>query len=408
MQHKIVFVNVGYQILARFSASFIGLVVTLLLARSFGTQGYGDFVKITAFVGLFYLFVDFGLNALYLQKDKENTNFRSFLYSRIVLALGIVVVANLIAYLLPYSDSSDIGFSSLVRFGIVLFSPTIIALAISTSAQAIFQQRLSYKYSTYAGLLGSLATLLSVALFSSFSLPIPIVIVGFVIGAFVTAFFSLVWVGQKLLPIKVDRQFTKELFFASAPLGIMLIFNLIYFRIDAFILSFFRTTAEVGVYGFAYKFFDFFIAIPLFFSNALYPYFLAEQEKKDFQLVIRKYFVVFVASSLLLMGVGIIFAPLFGLVKSDFMASVLPFRILLLSLPLFFITSLLQWLLIAKKQQWYLLKVYGVATAINIVLNLLFIPMYSYIASAIITGGMEAFILVCLLVKMRFLEKYSK
>ena len=35
-----------------------------------------------------------------------------------------------------------------------------------------------------------------------------------------------------------------------------LFFNVVYFHIDSIILTFFRSTSEVGIYGFAYKVFD--------------------------------------------------------------------------------------------------------------------------------------------------------
>jgi O-antigen/teichoic acid export membrane protein len=75
----------------------------------------------------------------------------------------------------------------------------------------------------------------------------------------------------------------------------------------------------------------------------------------------------------------------------------IPFRILLLSLPFFFTTSFLQWVLITLEKQKYLMYVYLFSTLLNIVLNIIFIPQFSYLASATITLMSEALVFVFLI-----------
>jgi O-antigen/teichoic acid export membrane protein len=75
----------------------------------------------------------------------------------------------------------------------------------------------------------------------------------------------------------------------------------------------------------------------------------------------------------------------------------LPFRILLLSLPFFFTTSFLQWTLITLGKQKYLMIVYFFSTLLNIVLNVIFIPQFSYVACATITVVSEGIVFAFLL-----------
>jgi O-antigen/teichoic acid export membrane protein len=93
-------------------------------------------------------------------------------------------------------------------------------------------------------------------------------------------------------------------------------------------------------------------------------------------------------------------SPLFTLIKPDFTSAIIPFRILLISLPFFFTTSLLQWALIAKGEQKYLMNVYFFSTIINIILNLIFIPQFSYLACAVITVFSEGLVFVLLINKI--------
>jgi len=151
----------------------------------------------------------------------------------------------------------------------------------------------------------------------------------------------------------------------------------------------------------AYKFFDFLIALPLFLSNAVYPFLIKEKSNRQlFFGATGKYFLVFLLFSVVVMIPFWFISPLFTLVKADFAASIFPFRILLLSLPFFFTTSLLQWALITLGEQKYLMLVYFFCTLINIILNIIFIPQFSYIASATITLISEGIVFVFLLVPL--------
>ena len=68
MQHLLVAKNTFYQLVARSATSFIGFLITLIIARHYGVLGYGDFTKITSYVALFYLVIDFGLNAFFCNR----------------------------------------------------------------------------------------------------------------------------------------------------------------------------------------------------------------------------------------------------------------------------------------------------------------------------------------------------
>jgi O-antigen/teichoic acid export membrane protein len=397
--NKLIATNSLYQILAKIITSGTGFIITIILAKEYGVLGYGDFVKITNFIGFFYLFLDLGLNAIFLQQEKND--YKSLFYLRLVIALGILAVANIVSVFLPFNKEIAVGFSPFVRLGIFIFSFSFFNQAIILSTNSIFQRKLDYYSYMKAVLIGAIANLLFVILFAFFSFSLISIFIAFVASGFITAIASMFLTSQKMTPAKINYQYSKKLVITSLPLAIMLIFNLVYFRVDAFILAFLKSTADVGVYGLSYRFFDFLIALPLFFSNALYP-FLLENKKNTrmFFNLVRKYLLIFVAIGTLLVIPFWFVSPLFSLIKKEFSLSIFPFRILLLSLPVFFITSLLQWVLIALKKQKYLMKVYILSAIINIVLNLIFIPRFSYMASAIITGVSEVFVMVLLFFKV--------
>jgi O-antigen/teichoic acid export membrane protein len=227
------------------------------------------------------------------------------------------------------------------------------------------------------------------------------ILFGFVVSSFVGALALLFFAKEKISPPSIDKEFAVKIMLASWPLGLMLIFNLVYFRVDIFLLSILKTTQDVGIYGLSYKFFDFLIALPLFLSNAVYPFLIkAKADKKLFFNLTGKYFLIFLIASFITIIPFWFISPLFTLVKADFTASILPFRILLLSLPFFFTTSFLQWVLITLGKQKYLMIVYFLSTLLNVALNIIFIPQFSYVACATITLLSEGIVFVFLLVQL--------
>ncbi len=393
--HQKIFLNTLYQVIQKVLTASITLLITILTAQALGVTGYGQLVQITTTVGMLYLVVDFGMNAIALQDDPHK-NFGNLLVARILLALSSVGIIALLVVVLPFSDFFEIGFSPMVKTGMIIFSLTLIAQAVLLSATSIYQKELRYSALLLISLVGSSVTMAFIFYAFLTNISLLFVVGSFVVGSIVTALLSFIFIYKKV-NMKVDHLKVKLLFLKSLPLGLMLIFNLIYFRIDIFILSFLKSTADVGTYGLSYRFFDFLIALPLFLSNALYPMLLENQ--KNFRRngkMVAAYTVCAMIIGVVLAIVLWFLAPLIILIKQDFVGAIASFRLLLFSLPFFFGTSLLQWGIIAEKKQKFLMWTYLFCAIFNVGLNIIFIPIGSYLASAMITGITECVVFVVL------------
>lgn len=401
MNYVSVFKNASYQTAARILLSGTGFIIAILIARTFGANVYGDYIKITSFVALFYLFCDFGINAIFLQQKEREYLFSYLLTLRLVIASALFVIANFIAIALPYDASLGTGFSSFVKFGILIFSLELFVKSIMFSANAVFQKKLKYNFWTKAQGIGSLISIILVGLLVYLGQSLYFILFAMIISGFISAGVALFYTNEKIFPLKINVKLSKELVVGSLPLGLMLIFNLIYFRVDSLILASFKSSSEVGIYGLSYLFYDFLLAIPLFFSNSIYPILLEKKENiRDFFSLIKNYFIVYLGLSFLIIIPFWFMNPLFVLIRPEFSSSVVPFRILLLGLPFFFLTSLAQWALVALGETKYLLGVYFLLMCANILFNFVFIPQYSYLASATITIIGEALVFVFLFVRI--------
>lgn len=397
--------NTVSQLFGRMISVGMMAIVSVMIAQRFGPSGYGDFVKITTFSTFFYTLSDFGLNAIYLQRAlrdndimTETRGWQHLLGLRIVLGACLTGASLFVLALLPHGSNQ--GYTGLVRLGIVLLAPVTIVQAVTTTTNAWFQKLLRYDLATKAQNIGSLVTLMLAGMFFVYShVQGPIIgVIAIFGGSICTAIVSLYLVRAfrgVILPL-FDRAVMIREFRFAVPLGLTLIFNLIYFHSDSVILTLTRSTHEVGIYGLAYKVFELPLVLPIFFMNSVYPL-LLQSKKNNSRMPDRIFWqsIQFLfGSSFIIVAVLWACAPLLTFVRPDFIASIMPLRILLLSLPIFFVSALFMWVLIAQNQQRQLLIIHSLAMALNIGLNIIFIPRFGYVAAAWITGMSELFILV--------------
>ncbi|MBI2327131.1 flippase [Candidatus Curtissbacteria bacterium] len=410
---KTVIVNTGAQIAGKVITAATTLLVTFIIARTLGEAGYGEFTKIFVFVGYFYVLADFGLNTIFIKLAKDNPvpELKHLFGARFALALFLIVIAVIISRLLPFNPQTHTGFSPLVKLGIIIASITILTHAAFTSANAYFQKVLRYDLSTVAAVAGSLLILVFIILSTIFDIGLIGYVASYVLGGiiFVTTAFILIIkrTGQIVIP-KFKMNYTKTLFSKAWPVGVALIVNLIYFRIDVFILAYTRSSVEVGNYGLAYQFFEATLAIPIFFANALYPLLnnLFNQNLEEFQRQTRSWLKLLTLFSVFpTIGLFIIAYLIPVIFQGRFTGSVSALQILSIGLPLFFISALFWHILIIYDRQKYLIYIYATGAIFNLVTNLIFIPVYGYLAAAIITVISEVLITMFLALTIIRLNK---
>lgn len=390
-------INTASQLVGKLIGAATSFVVAFFLARQLGADGFGDFTKITTYVAPFYLIADFGLNAIMLQKKDSSVWWSRLLGLRILGSALLVFVAVSVLAFLPQGSMQ--GYTNLVRFGIILFAPSIVFQAVITSANAIFQKNLRYDLATLSIAAGSVGTVLFLFLFRT---TVAAGIIAVLAGSAVTAGAALFFIkkfSQTIRPA-FSRESLTQLLVPAIPLGLTLAFNLIYFRADSFILTLTRPTSDVGIYGLAYKVFEVALVVPTFVMNSVYPLFLGtlnhESEIMNYELrkIFQKTLFFMIPASVFMILILWVAAPLLTLIQSDFAAGVPALRVLSLGLPFFFVSSLVMWTLITLKKQTILMAVYGVSMAVNILLNIWFVPTHGYLAAAWITVGSEGVVLV--------------
>lgn len=323
--------------------------------------------------------------------------------TRLILALALFAAAIAVSALLPFDPVKQTGFSPLVKAGIIIASATILTQAAYTTANAYFQRILRYDLSTIAAICAYLVILISTILITLTGGNLLFFVAAYVLGGIVlvlTAYFLIIRRAKIPILPKFEKSAMQRLVRASWPIGLALIFNLIYFRIDVLILANYRTASEVGIYGLAYQFFEAALALPIFLVNAIYPLLNAQFLKSSFEkfkLDTSRWLLILSAVSVLTTGFLIAASFLIpALYDVRFTASKTALWILALGMPFFFLSAMLWHLLIIFQKQKYLTLIYLSGAVVNVIFNLIYIPKFGYLAAATVTVVSEAFILLLL------------
>ena len=360
-----------------------------------GKSGFDEYAIIVAYAAYFYIITDFGFNAIAAKditedESKSSSYISNLLTLRLVLALALIMVGLAVLLFIPSYPAS-------VKFGIILMLVTIVSQAIFTNGNILFQARLRYFQSTIAVIAGSTTSLASAFIVYSISGNLYGYLLAIILGSVVMAIISLVQVGAAVpVRLKFDWPVWRHVALAALPLGATIVFNLLYIRSGFFILSI-HDAGHYGIYTMAYRVFDAVLVLPVFMVNALYPIMIQRLQlgRAEFKrLFVRALLGMVGLAILVTVGVWVL-APVAIWLSTDnqlFNEAIQALRWLSLLVPLFFISNVLLWTLIALERRRLLIVFYGVGAIVSLGLNLWLIPQYGYVSAIAITGVVEGLI----------------
>lgn len=402
LQLRSLSINTLTQFLVRIFSSFATLTTTLVIAYFLGLDAVGSFTKVTTFVSLFYLFLDFGFNSILLRDNYNDTEKKigNLTLLRLIIAITLIPLITLLSTILPHNDITGTGFSEIEKHAITIFSFVLVSIALQNSLSVFLQKRMIYVRGVVPGFISSIVVVL-VVLYAVYTGNFFLLFAAYIFGGIVQAILTYTGLRSDFrfrLTVNKLGAFSKTLFLKSWPLGLMLVFNLLYSKIDVVLLSFYKPSFDVGIYGVSYRFFEVALALPAFLANSTYPVLLKHMsDGRSYKTIFAKYLKLYIVLSLIVTAIVFLGAPFITILKGGFFLSVFPLQLLSLSLPFFFLTSLLQWHFLIKNKLGFLVPLYGGALVLNFVLNIILLPHFSYYAAALITGVCEALVFVVML-----------
>jgi O-antigen/teichoic acid export membrane protein len=389
---KKIFSNTAYQILGKLVTSFLGFVSTALIARYLGATLFGQFSLIYVFLGLASIFADFGLVTLLIREvaaKKANARFLSgILTLRLFSSLLVIFVSLAILQFFPYP--------AIVKKGIVVSLIGSLFLNLSSVYWGIFQAKLNFLKVVLIQVFSSLISTVLVILGVVKLLPFDWFVFCFAIanlGGFLLSFFR----GPKIT-IFLDFGLFKKIFGEVWPIGLGAIVTTFYFKFDSLLLSLFYNPSkfsDLGHYSAAYKYFEVAGVFAGFFQTTTFPLISANLKKKNFRFLYKKLLIYEVILAILAgFGLWLLSKPFILLYGKEFSPAIKSLKILSLALGMMVLSGIWLSVGVAGGRQKTLFGFSLVALFLNLILNFLVIPRYSYIGASWTTVLTQVFIAV--------------
>lgn len=372
----------------------VGVVSIGILARYLGQEQFGWYVIAFTWLQFFAIAVDFGLYMTALKMLGEAVNakdedriFAQFFWLRLFSACILVLILPQIVWLTTYPHG--------VKVGVVVLALSFFFATINQLLTVRYQQKLQMQLVALTEIIGkvlALIVLYVVVLFDGGYILALVSIVFFGLVQMVVLFFSLPEIRK--IPWVWDYDLVLYIFKQTWPLGVIIVLNTVYFKIDTLILSWVRIPSEVGMYGAAYKVLEIMVSFPAMYLGLLLPHLSGWWKNHDL-ISLKKYLdASFSLLSAVVWGiVPILFVfadDILGLVVGDdFRVAGIWLRFLSVAGGAIFFGQLFGYVLVAVGKQKTQMYMYMALAGGAIVLYGILIPIYGTLAAASVTVFLE-------------------
>jgi len=389
--------NTIIQVLGKALTIVIGLIAFGLTTRYLGQEGFGFLATIYAFLAIFGILVDLGLQMTTTQlisdpNENESQILSNALTIRLIASIIFLSIAPLIIIFFPYPN--------IIKIGVALAAIGFIFNSLTSTITSLFQKHLNMYKAVIADEAAKITYLGLIVLVVYLNLGLLGIIAALIVDSIIT-FAILLYFGQKQTALKPSFDFTiwKKILTKTWPIALTIALNLIYFKGDIFIMSLIRTQAEVGLYGAPYRVLEILINISYLFLGLILPILTTAVVLKNFnkfKTIIQSAFdfLIILAIPMIVGGYFLGEQIMVLIAGVDFFISGQLIKILLIATGTIFIASLFGYAVVALNQQKRMIKFYAVNAIISIAGYIFFISKYGYWGAAWMTIFTEIFILV--------------
>lgn len=367
-----------------FSLNFVTFVnklfhflLFLFLIRNLLPKEYGVYSLVWAYIGFFNPLIDLGTTnygLVYLPKKPQLTN--KLISLRFIIALIIFLIANISAYFI-FKERKD--------FFVYIFLTSFSILSSAWSGMYLIIKSLKEKVIDFSifSLLFNIFFVVSIAffyiLFKNLASIFKAVFLSFLLY-FILSFY-LVKKEIKFSKIEIDFRLWQEIILTSLVFVLISFFAGVRYKIDVFLLNFFKGSEAVGLYSSGYKFLEAgiliagsynIISMPKFSQFARDLNLLKRKIKKEIVFLVTIGFFIFFAFYVLADN---LLPFLFG---QRYLMGIKLAKVLLLTLPFVYINSVFYNFFYGQNREKTVLIILIFQALITSILNFVLINKYSY------------------------------
>lgn len=392
--------NSSFLIMASLIASLIAFVINLFTARYLGTYGFGLISSATSLVGIFGIFCDLGLSTYAIRevsRDKSKTN---IFFGTTGLLRLIFTFITFIIYSLFVMNSH---FVTAEFYVMILFGIYMVFNSFSTFFYSLFQSNEEMQYQTIGTTIYNVSLLIIILAVIYLKGNVIFVTAGYPIAIAIAAIYTI-YIALKHYPkftISKNKGFYSDILINGIPFGITGVFTSIYFWIPSVMLTFLSGSVAVGLFSSSQKLLLVLGSILGLISNAVFPV-MSELYKKDqnklsdvFSKLMKYMFMLGLPMSV---GACLLSTQVITLIYgTQFVDAGASLFILIWAGTFSFLSTTCNILLGSINKQFLATKITCIGAIINVGINLVLIPYYSYIGASITSVITEIVILIFML-----------
>lgn len=382
--------NIGSLFVSQVLSYLIAFIYSIYLIRYLGVADFGLLSYALALTSILTVFCDLGLTTL---MTREVAKDRSQTFSYLKTTISIKIALSIVVVLITAIIINSLGYSLSELYVIYLLLLSMIFTTFSGIYYSLFQAYQKLEYQSIAQVLNSVLMFAGVAILIYYNSGLVLVasLYTLVNGVILLYYIYIARSRFKFsLPsLQLDFKIWKKTIFLGLQFGLIGVFSTIYIWIDSVMLSILVNNDAVGLYNAAYRIIMVLLFVPFVMNAAIFPVMskLYGTGQEALNRVFEKYLKFMIIISIP-MGIGItilardIITFLFG---AAYTGSAIALQILIWSTVITFLYSSYLSLFISTNKQMILTKIAIIGMFINITLNLILIPKYSYIAASVNT-----------------------
>jgi len=393
-----IFKNTSYLTIGEFTSRGLSFALTILIARFLGDTAFGQYSFAVAFCAIFIIIADFGLWNLTIREVARD---RSLAERYLSNGLALKLILGFITYALIFIAISLIKQSRDIIIITCIMGVYTIVSNFTFFFTSVFRAYEQMKYEVVLKIIHSIVL---------FSLGLLVLIKGLGLSSLMIMFVATGMLDIILIVIVVRRRFTtfslridlgfwKKLLKEAWPFALATTFALIYTRIDTVMLGAWKGYDVVGWYNAAYNIIFAIGAVPSLLAAAAYPALSSsyQEAKSQYWMMYRRLSKYLALLAILTVVVVFLLSKsiIVVLYGPDFSNAIIALQILVCAEAINFMNYLHGKMLESANRQRLLAYFLGVGAVINVILNAIFIPQYSYIGAAYTT--MASYIVVFIL-----------
>lgn len=380
--------NTGVLIFADITSKLFSLILVIYIARFLEDVGYGKYSFALAFTALFAVLINLGLNMLTIREVARDKNLAGKYLGNIVV---IKVPLSIITFGLIVFIINMMHYPADTTMAVYLAGISVILTSFSQLFRSIFTAFERMEYEAFLNIVKTIIifSLGLLVLFSGYGL-IELLSVFVVAGAVDFCLSIFITLRKFAKPkIEIDLDFWKRSILTALPFALLSVVGIIYLKIDTVMLSVMKGDAVVGWYSAAYTILLAMQFIPGIFSYAIFPsmskFFVSSKDALKTTLEKSSKY-LFIIGLPVTIGIILLADKIVSIIYGiKFTNSIIALQILSLYLPLRFVNFALYPTLYSVDRQMSAALSVTISAVANVVLNLLLIPVLSFVGAAIAT-----------------------